>query len=173
MSIKELVDWLQKHRITFYHFTDVRNIDSIKQHGLLSLRELKRLGIAIPAPGGNQWSHDEDERRDLDDYVHLGFTDNHPMEFAAKQEGRLEEVRYLRIAPQVALNDGVMFCNEVANKRGSVLIGWEDANSSFDWEVLYTRMDWRDPDIKARRKLVEKYELLIPKAVLVEHIRNI
>ena len=44
-----LQEWDIRH---FYHFTDNRNIESIKAHGgLLSLAELRRLDIEIPAPG--------------------------------------------------------------------------------------------------------------------------
>jgi len=46
-----------------WHFTDKANIASIvKNNGLQSLGELQRKGVPIPAPGGNQWSHDADVR---------------------------------------------------------------------------------------------------------------
>src|SRR3954470_14809416 len=69
----------------FYHFTDTRNIASIKsQGGLFSLRQLRQRGILPTAPGGNQWSHEADERLGLDSYVHLCFLDQHPMEWRVK-----------------------------------------------------------------------------------------
>ena len=62
-------------RITLlYHFTDQRNLPLI-QHlgGLYAMTELKRRGIQVPAPGGNQWSRDADSMSGMDRYVHLCF----------------------------------------------------------------------------------------------------
>lgn len=60
-----------EQQTTFFHFTDTRNLDLIKKHGLLSRRKLKELGIQIPAPGGNQWSMESADRLGLDRYVSL------------------------------------------------------------------------------------------------------
>ena len=70
-----------------WHFTDRANIDLIKQHGgLLSHAELIRRNVAIPAPGGNDLSHDADHCKGLDEYVHLAFVDDHPMLYAYSAE---------------------------------------------------------------------------------------
>ena len=54
---------------TFFHFTDTRNLDLIKKHGILSRRKAKQMGIAIPAPGGNQISIQAADALGLDQYV--------------------------------------------------------------------------------------------------------
>jgi hypothetical protein len=67
-----LDDFLKDHvakselQTTFFHFTDIRNLDLIKKHGLLSRRKLNELGIQIPAPGGNKWSMESADRLGLD-----------------------------------------------------------------------------------------------------------
>ena len=75
-----------------YHFTDRRNLDSIRaQGGLYPLSDLVNRGVNIAAPGGNQWSRDADEPKGMGRYVHLCFRSNHPMEYQARQDGRIEE----------------------------------------------------------------------------------
>jgi len=54
-----------------FHFTDLRNLSSIAEQGLLRLAELRRRSVCVVAPGGNPWSHDADTRLGLDKYVHL------------------------------------------------------------------------------------------------------
>ncbi len=76
-----------------WHFTDRANLDSIeKNKGLLSLGELERRGIEIPLPGGNEWSHDADRNKNLHEYVHLAFVDDHPMLFRAKEDNRIKDL---------------------------------------------------------------------------------
>ncbi len=85
---------------SFYHFTDQKNAASIRERGgLYSLAALREMGIEIPAPGGNDWSHDADAMKGLDQYVHLCFRPNHPMEYVARQDGRITDPVYLQIHP--------------------------------------------------------------------------
>ena len=147
----------------FYHFTDSRNLDSIKQNGgLLRLAELRRRGAVIPAAGGNDWSHEADGRLGLDEYVHLCLFSEHPMEYRAREEGRILQSRYLEISPDVLSVDGVRFTPDVSNKNGVALLSIEEANKVMDFSVIYDRTDWRNPEIQERRKQAKKYELLVP-----------
>jgi hypothetical protein len=55
-----------------YHFTDRRNVPSIKaMGGLFPLSELLQKQVAIPAPGGNQWSHDADALKGMSQHSML------------------------------------------------------------------------------------------------------
>jgi len=38
---------------SFFHFTDTRNLPSIREHGLLPLADICRLSIEVPVLGGN------------------------------------------------------------------------------------------------------------------------
>ncbi|MSP27014.1 MAG: DUF4433 domain-containing protein [Methylococcales bacterium] len=152
-----------------YHFTDTRNIPSIKEHGLLSLAELKCWGIEIPAAGGNELSHNLDEERKLDEYVHLCCFTNHPMEWTAKQDERINQSRFLSIKPIVLEWEGVKFTLDVANKSGEPLLSFEQAKEKgMDIEIICSssRLDnW-----KPRRDIAEKYEILVPNVIPVEFI---
>lgn len=80
-----------------FHFTDTRNLDSIKKRGLLSHRRLAELGIIVPAPGGDQSSIHTAVARGLDRYVSLCLKKDHPMEGVARNDGRIKEAAYLAI----------------------------------------------------------------------------
>lgn len=164
-----------KYRVTsFYHFTDRRNAASIRERGgLYSLAALREMGIDIPASGGNNWSHREDERRGLDKYIHLCFRSNHPMEYVARHDGRIIDSVYLEIHPDILRKDGVMFTVDVSNKSGVEAIPLAEALEIIDFEVLYTRTDWNDPEVKKRLQQAEKYELLVPNHVPMKYIRNL
>ncbi len=86
-------------RITWlHHFTDTRNIPSIRKvGGLYSRHHLKGMGLEKFHPGGNQWSLDADEMVGMDKYVHLCLRTNHAMEHIAKQDGRIEKTVWLYI----------------------------------------------------------------------------
>lgn len=153
-----------------WHFTDRSNIELIKEHGLLSFAELETRGVQIPAPGGNEWSHDADKINNLDKYVHLTFIDEHPMLYRAKEDGRIKNPIWLKIDVSVILIENVLFSADVSNKSGVNLLTAEQAAIEIDFEVLFTYMDWRDPVIQARRQNAKKSEILIPNMIPVDKI---
>ncbi|MBB4590410.1 hypothetical protein GGE50_006342 [Rhizobium leguminosarum] len=157
-----------------YHFTDRRNLQPIRdQGGLFPLAELIRRGVEVPAPGGNEWSRDADACKGMGNYVHLCFRNNHPMEYVARQDGRITDSIFLQIHPSVLQFEGVRFTNDVSNKSGVESVPIEDAAALIDFEVLYTRTDWSDPAVQQRLKQAEKYEVLVPTQIPLNLIRNI
>ncbi|MHA7883857.1 DarT ssDNA thymidine ADP-ribosyltransferase family protein [Nitratireductor rhodophyticola] len=157
-----------------YHFTDRRNLDSIRQlGGLYPYSMLAQQGAAIAAPGGNDWSHDADAMKGVDGDVHLCFRNNHPMEHVARQDGRIADTIFLQIHASVLQWPGVRFTSDVANKAGVVPIPIANAEPMIDFEVLYTRTDWNDPAILARLQQAEKCEVLVPHAIPLALIRNV
>jgi len=154
-----------------WHFTDRSNLALVKQHGgLLSLGEIERRSVAVPALGGNQWSHDADKLKGLHEYVHLTFVDNHPMLYIARQEGRINDPVWLKIDLSILTVPGVLFTNDVSNKSGVCTMSGDEAKTRIDCEVLFTRTDWKDPAIVARRKAAQKSEILIPGSIPLDKI---
>jgi hypothetical protein len=159
---------------SFYHFTDRRNLDSIRNVGaILRLAELNRRGIVIPAPGGNDWSHQADARRGLDEYVHLCLVPQHPMKYVARQERDIQETRFLGVATSILNVAGIRFAPAVANRRGVPFLTLDEAVTQMDFEVVYRRLDWRDPAIQARLKSTRKYELLVPADIPLQLVRGL
>jgi hypothetical protein len=156
-----------------HHFTDRRNLLPIREWGgLYPLAKLKIKGIKVPAPGGNDWSQDADSMAGMDEFVHLCFRPTHPMEYLARQAGRIGDTIFLEIHPEVLQWTGVMFTPGVSNKSGVQAYSLKDARKMVDFEVLYTRTDWRDPAIKKRLLEAEKCEILVPKLIPLQLIRN-
>ena len=156
-----------------YHFTDRSNLASIKEHsGLYSFAKLEEMGLPIPKPGGNDWSHDADRQKGLDKYVHLCFRSNHPMEYRAREAGTIKDSLFLEVHPDVLSRPGVLFSPDVSNKAGVEPIPFADALSMIDFEVLYARTDWSDPAIQARLQNAEKCEVLVPDHIPLDLIRD-
>jgi hypothetical protein len=172
MSLEELVIALKKLNGSVYHFTDLRNLPSIRENGLLSMAEIRRREIET-VPGGNQWSQDADLRFGMDEYVHLCFFKDHPMEYYAKKEGRIENVKYLRIDPEIILHRGALITDQVSNKSAVKPLPAQEMFDKIDWTVLYTRTDWKKPEIQARLRIAQKCELLVPSVVENTLIRNL
>src|SRR6266849_1318077 len=150
-------DPFREYAITaLYHFTDRRNLPTIRKYGLYSFAKLKKKGIEIPAPGGNEWSKEADANRGMDRYVHLCFRANHPMEYLARMDGRIQDSIFLEIHPHVLQLEGVMFSPGVSNKAGVEIVPITEAHKLIDFEVLYTRTNWRDAEIKQRLQQAEK-----------------
>ncbi|SPF34041.1 conserved hypothetical protein [Candidatus Sulfopaludibacter sp. SbA4] len=162
-------------RIPFlYHFTDRRNLQLIRDMGgLFPLAELEARGVKIPAPGSDEGSRLVDRRRNLHRYVHLCFKSNHPMEYVARQEGRIEDSIFLQVHASVIHWDGVLFVPGMANTSGITFHTIEEAREMVDYEVLYTRTNWSDPQIQRRLQAAEKYEILVPRAIPLDLIRNL
>lgn len=172
-NIEKLVEILKRTRNSFFHFTDTRNLPLIRESGLLSIkaqREQQRVAIA---PGGNDWSFDADRRSGMDDYVHLCFFNEHPMEWLARQQGRIESSTFLRIEPEALKISGVLIADVVANRADAQPRPAEDMITQIDLKVIYTRTDWKDPAIQERLKAARKYEILVPKCIPLDLIKGI
>jgi len=166
---------IQKYNIDcVWHFTDKSNLDSIREHGgLLSLEELERRGISIPAPGGNDLSHELDSHNGVDSFVHLCFCKSHPMLHIAKEDGRISDPEWLKIDKSIILHPEVRFTADVSNKSGIPVLDHEAAKREIDFEVIYKRTNWSDPDTQKRRQKGEKSEILVPNIVPIDMILNI
>lgn len=91
-----------------YHFTDRRNIESIRRHGgLYSWNYCNTHNISIPYAGGNSTSRSLDCRYNLEDYVRLSFCDDHPMTFRLSQDGY--DLVLLKIKVDVAELEATLF----------------------------------------------------------------
>ena len=157
-----------------WHFTDRSNLELIEEHeGLISLGEADRRGIEIPKPGGNPLSQQLDKVKGLHEYVHLAFVKDHPMLFRAKEVGRIPDPIWLKIKPSMLLGEDVRFCSDVSNKTGVELLTAKVAEKEIDFEALFEFMNWRDPEINARRQAAIKSEILIPRFIPIDQILGV
>lgn len=155
-ALKEL------NRSCLWHFTDKKNFESITEYGLLSWKELRNRGLVPVAPGGNDWSHEADQRFGVDGYVHLSFSKQHPMLYVAKKDGRITDPIWLKIDLSVLNDNGVRFTSDVANKAGIGLLENNAAKESIDLVALFNYLDFGVEGNRERKQAAEKSEILIP-----------
>jgi len=105
--------------------------------------------------------------------VHLAFVDNHPMHFAAKQDGRITTPMWLKIDSSILLGEDVRFSCDVSNKAGVSILTPAEAIEQIDFEVLFTRANWKDPEIMKRLLAARKSEILIPTMVPINKILEV
>lgn len=100
----------------FYHFTDRKNLRSIKElGGLYSWYYLKSHNIPIPNQGGNSFSQSRDQQFGLQDYVRLSFCEDHPMAYRKRQEGA--DIILLKISLDVAEFESTLFTDANATSN--------------------------------------------------------
>jgi hypothetical protein len=58
------------------------------------------------------------------------------------------------------------------NRADVPLLTLEQAMTQMDFEVIYARMDWKDPSIQKRRQAAKKYEVLVPMDIPLHLIRG-
>lgn len=164
---------LKKHNVTcLWHFTDERNLKSIREHGLLSLKELARRNIPPVAPGGNDWSHKADVRANVDDYVHLSFKKDHPMLHFAKNEERIANHVWLEINLSV-IDANTRYTNDVANKANVVILENDTAKKSIDLDGLFTYLPFDVPGNKERKNSAAKSEVLVKTMIGIDKIKGL
>lgn len=103
-----------------YHFSSRENLDSIKLHGLCSLKELQRLGLSIKY-GSSEDSRQIDATKNLSDYVHLSFERKTPMLYIALGEGRLYDFLIFEISPEVIFLKDTKYSNINAASKDAII----------------------------------------------------
>jgi len=98
---------------TLYHFTDTRNLPSIRQKGLLSWYNLNLKHIRH-IPSSNQLSRDLDLSKDLQDYVRLCLQPSHPMAYIVKRDNRIQNLAWLAVSSEVLEYSSALFSNKNA-----------------------------------------------------------
>ncbi|MCA0237740.1 MAG: DarT ssDNA thymidine ADP-ribosyltransferase family protein [Bacteroidetes bacterium] len=163
---------LQANEITtLYHFTDRANIDCIKLHGgLFSWQHLRIAGIEVPYEGGGILSKDLDRRYGLEDFVRVCFTENHPMMYVARNEGRIPNPVILKINTEVCEFQNTKFANMNATRNGH-----NCGNSLADlqrikFEVVRQRTHFH---LSEQDKPYYQAEVLVKTWIPIEYITNI
>lgn len=162
-------EYLEKNGVQyFYHFTDKRNLASIKQHGgLYSWSYCKKHNIAIPYAGGDEISRKLDSFHGLEDYVRLSFCDNHPMKHRLYEQGY--DLVLLKVNVDVALINETLFSDINAtdnnHQRGASL----DDLKKVDFKAVNSKY------LRSTDELFKKHqaEVLVKTFIPIDKILNI
>ncbi len=158
---------LEEHRIKhLYHFTDSRNLGSIRKHGgLYSWWRCKQMGIEVPAPGSDRRSREMDCENKLQDYVRLSFSHLHPMKHVARKEGRVKNIKTLVIDTSVIYLEPTLFSNVNANDREARVGGNFESFQQVKFDIATGR--WRG---EIEKKLFQA-EVLVKSHVPLDMIK--
>jgi hypothetical protein len=168
LDFKKIIE--QNNIRTIYHFTDIANIDSIKQHGFLySWDYCKRNGIEIPKPGGSLDSQQLDVRKGLQNFVRLSFIKDHPMMYVLMRDGRISNPKILEIEPKLIFFKTTKFTTQNAVRNG---IFGESSLEKFK-EIKFNIFNSRYFDLGDEDKHNYQAEILILEKIPIRFIRNI
>ena len=162
---------LEQNITVLYHFTDRANLQSIyNNNGLYSWKYLKQNNIPIPYPGGDSLSRDLDIRYNLQNYVRLCFTKNHPMMYVAKQQGRLNDPVILEISSEVIFWNETKYSNMNATKTGHLQGETINDFLNIKFEIVKQNTHF---DLAPENKKYYQAEVMIKKHIPLSAIKNI
>lgn len=152
----------------FYHFTDERNLDSIRKYGgLLSWKACNAYNIKISYAGGDELSRQLDLRSGLEDYVRLSFCEDHPMAYRCKKAGG--RLVLLQIRTNIAFWHDTLFANMNATDNNcSIGERFSDLAKINFVAVKKTYVSREDEDFKYHQA-----EILVKTVVPKEYIVNL
>lgn len=166
----QIFNILQTKGVKLYHFTDKKNIESIKINGLLSAKAVNQHGINSKY-ASSQESRLIDEQMGLSDYVRLSFVKSHPMMFTSMTAFGLNPV-VLEINPLIALMPNVFFSDRNTLKPGANIGPGADDLSKIDFSVINSNIAYYNlPDIKSKNAY--QAEVLVKRRIGPEFILNI
>lgn len=156
---------------TLYHFTDKANLEYIKKHGgLFSWRQLRKSNIDVPYEGGGSLSKDLDRKYGLQDFVRVCFTQNHPMMYVARNEGRIPNPVILTINLEVCYFQNTKFANMNATKTGHSCGNSLTDLKNIKFNVVKQRNHF---DLSDNDKPYYQAEILVKTWIPIEYITNI
>ena len=131
----------------------------------------ERKNIVISAAGGGHLSRSLDTRYNLQDFVRVCFTRNHPMMFVAMDDERIRTPLILEISTEVCFFQFTKFSNMNATKTGhSCGSEIEDLNRiRFDLLRYQKHFDIQN---EAERKYFQA-EVLVKTHIPIKYITNI
>lgn len=138
-----------------FHFTDRKNLDSIKKLGLISKKKLDE--------GGIKYKSTHEGYRKILNYVSLSLTDNNPMIYSALKENRITNPIIIRIDSEVLYLKYTIFYTSYSNALNS------EKGSSFNFfrsKIIHRDVN-SDSDIDVR-----KQEILVPEEIDVKYIKG-
>lgn len=158
------------------HETDVANLRSIEQHGLLSKDEAFKRGVMPVLPGGDDLTQSLDYKHGLGDYVFLSLLPNRLM---PKHNERYSwRRRTLRIDPGILFLNGSRIALGCANHRDTEICKLGRAFHAMDGEAMcwvYDQTGYDENNMQHRMRLrqVWRYEALVLTCVPPEYILGV
>lgn len=169
LSFKEILD---AHGIKkLYHFTDRENLKSIIDNGgLYSWADCDVKGINISKPGGGDLSKSLDRRDNLQNYVRVSFTTEHPMMYVAMNDGRITNPVILEIDPEVIYDSETKYADRNATRNGANVGGTFDDFTKIHFNAIKAKKHF---DLDADEQPFFQAEILVKNFIPLDRILNI
>jgi len=153
---------------SFYHFTDIDNLESIvEEGGLYSWRGLEDKYIKASL-SSNELSRQLDIERNLQNYIRLSFTDYHPMSTKVEiKDGK--KLVWLEIDLDVALWKSTLFSDINATDSNVMVKGDFDFLKTFDFDIFKQKYNTLDTLEKKKYQA----EILVKDFLPIKYIKNI
>ena len=163
---------LDQYKITkLYHFTDRDNLESIiKNGGLYSWMDCDRKGIHIAKPGGGELSRSLDRKDNLQDFVRVSFTTQHPMMYVAMKEGRISNPVILEIDPEVIFWSDSKYADSNATRTDACVGQGLDDFKRIHFTSVKARKHF---DLPEEEQPYFQAEVLVKNFIPLEYIKNI
>ena len=144
---------------------------SIIQHGgLYSWADCEEKKISIAKPGGSHSSHSLDRRDGLQHYVRVCFVTQHPMMYAAMNEGRISNPILLEIDPQVIYWKDSKYSDRNATKNGAYVGSDIDCFKSIHFSAVKVDKHF---DLDDEEQKFYQAEVLVKHFIPLEYIKNV
>ena len=154
-----------------YHFTDRDNLESIiKNGGLYSWMDCERKGIRINKPGGGDLSRSLDRKDNLQDFVRVSFTTQHPMMFVAMKEGRISNPVILEIDPEVIYWGDTRYADSNATRNDAHVGKGLDDFKQIHFQSVKVHKHF---DLPEEEQPYFQAEVLVKNFIPLEYIKNI
>ena len=165
MGIRET---LESYGITsVYHFTDKANLRTIEQYGLQSLKNILSLNIPVKHFGAEELSHNLDQRKGLDHFVHLSFIKDHPMYYMAKKRGNIINPVWIELDLSIIFEENALFSDKVANQNGAKIFNIQQVLEFIDFNKLLFEQEFK------KRVEARKAEIMIQYSINTNYIKGI
>ncbi len=148
-----------------YHFSDRRNLSSIKNNGLCSLRHLTQKGISVHHVSSAD-SREIDEYNNLSDYIHLSYERSNPMMHVALAEGRLSDYVIIKVSTDVLFWNETKYTHCNAAKSGAII----SDDISYIKQIPFKNFHNKRYDSKSQYRDYYMSEVLVKDHIPIEYI---
>lgn len=145
----------------------------IKNGGLYSWKDCEERGINIPKPGGGgpgspSWSLDK--RDNLEHYVRVSFTMNHPMMYVAMNEDRISNPVILEIDPEVIYDEDTKYVDRNAVRNGAHVGGSLEDFKKIHFQTVKARNHF---DFDVDEQPFYQAEILVKNNIPLKYIKTL
>lgn len=152
-----------------YHLTDIENLGSIFEHGLLSREELNQSGKIVYTDVADQAIIKKRKELGLESHVPFHFFTKNPFDYAAVRGNKDKEFVLIALRRTVAKSrDWKIVPRHPLASSGVEVLGYDEGMKAINWDCMNKR-DFDDDECKS----ICMAECLSPKPVSASDFLNI